>query len=176
MQSLVAKITLYDEFKEHTLDSLDEFNLFKENTLKTLSAQSKINQTTQQTLETVQSEINKLASRKDLHNIAKELAAHSIRIDNCAKQNDLDAAKVEILKCLATLEDTQSQLHETNMNVRVLEADMINKASVEEVEKCVKHPVFDAKMTEIDAKLDRKTDRLITNQLSNKLLVRECLC
>lgn len=90
LQSLVAKILLYDEFKNQTLITLDEFRAYRITTDETLIQHEEETKKIQENLLEITEEVSKKAHKRDVHVLAKELKKHSDWLEKLAYQSSLD--------------------------------------------------------------------------------------
>lgn len=175
LQSLVTKVVSYDEFRERTERNMEHFSHFEKKTDRTLESHDKTLNDVNARLDLLHIEVNKCASRRDLHVVAKELKLLSERVDLCATNADLEAAKVRIVKLLQLLESLQLELAGAHKRMNNLQLDIDTRATKEDMAKRLLIIDFEAAMQTVRDELELRPQFPVTNNHQERLeLLEHC--
>lgn len=93
LQSLVAKVLSYDEFRDRTETMMTRYQGFEASTRNTLEVHTADLKAVHARIDLLTVEVNKAATRRDLHILAKEMKAMSERLELCATNRDLEEVR-----------------------------------------------------------------------------------
>lgn len=86
LQSLAARVALYDEFRRDTLDSLQRLHQHDVAADGRLDEHDRLLANTSNELQAVSKEVNKLFSTKAFHEVKKEIARHGELLSQCSSK------------------------------------------------------------------------------------------
>lgn len=95
LQALVAKVETFDEFKVSTIRAVSHLQDFERHTVAQLRAVTARLEGADDALQRHQTEIGKLATKKELHALAKAAAAQSEELAICARRTETEEVRLQ---------------------------------------------------------------------------------
>lgn len=96
LQSLVAKVLLYDGFKTDTTEAVKQLQAFRSMSLTKYDAYDAHLGSVEEDLQQLQRALSLTATRKELHQLGKEIVAVETRLDTCASINTVSQVYIYI--------------------------------------------------------------------------------
>lgn len=171
LQALAAKVALYDDFRLDTLDSLKQLTAHSITTDQRLSQQEAALETHVLRLDDLSGALPKLATKKDVHALARELRTHGELIAARATQVDHDAVKALLEDAQQLVEQHGRQLVASQESIASLSAGLQTKASVEQMQARLPAVEFEKFHKEVDSLLRSKTPLIVTDALEARAKV-----
>jgi uncharacterized coiled-coil protein SlyX len=141
---------------------------------KTNNSVSKLEESSSEQAETIlmiNKELPKLATKKDIFIIAKELKQHSNRLDSCALASTLEELEEKVIRISQTLEETQLLLGEAGKDIEVIQKILPSKASSNEMQKRVLTEKFEAYQKMLSESMNTKASASTAEALQTSLQV-----
>lgn len=92
--SLVAKVELYDNFKVNTTSAIQQLQIFQENSINRYeNYDNHFNHMGKQLHQTT-ADVNKAATKQEIHLLAKELQSHELILQNCVSKTSFGEVNV----------------------------------------------------------------------------------
>lgn len=196
LQALANKIITYDDFKmdtTHRLQVLESDTKIMQSNI--IDHSQDIHRIDHVIEHTILFNLNKMALKKDVHVLAKELQAHKEVLDRVAFQTSIDEVKFSnvfldftlclfsfafceqlrnsLTKTLQVIEHTQHRIEATKVDVSELKGVVSTKAFQSEVDLCLKKKVFEAAITATNQEIQTKTDLPYAEAMQEHLQVLE---
>jgi hypothetical protein len=175
LQSLTKIMLLYESFKNTTEQKLDDLSEFKQKTNNTVSKLEESSAEQAETILMINKELPKLATKKDIFIIAKELKEHSNRLDSCALASTLEELEEKVIRISQALEETQLLLGEAGKDIEVIQKILPSKASSNEMQKRVLTEKFEAYQKMLSESMNLKASASTAEALQTSLQVFPCL-
>lgn len=174
LQALAAKVALYEDFRVDTLDTLDKLMEHDRAADVRLGEHDRHLDNHGDHLADLTNQINKMATKQDAHNLARQLNAHSELISARATVTAHEELKAQLQKARRLLDDHQATIQHLDQRTVTLSTIMQTKASQDDVNSRLLKVEFEAFAKENDAIMRTKAPSVVTDALQQRAQVIIC--
>eukprot|EP01031_Cornospumella_fuschlensis_P024985 gene24985-30183_t len=137
VQALASKVSLYDDFRLKTLQCIEELYIAKADLEETVGEHSETLLKHANELQGLTALSTKLATKRDIHTLAREIEKHSAEIAVCVTMPTFNQLDQRVDDLSSSLHSCAELVQTHDQHIDRMQKALKTKATVQQVEKCV---------------------------------------
>ena len=171
VQALASKVSLYDDFRLKTLQCIEELYIAKADLEETVGEHSETLLKHANELQGLTALSTKLATKRDIHTLAREIEKHSAEIAVCVTMPTFNQLDQRVDDLSSSLHSCAELVQTHDQHIDRMQKALKTKATVQQVEKCVLKEDYVEFLAMNDENMASKAPLSVTDVLKLELQV-----
>eukprot|EP01032_Pedospumella_encystans_P025732 gene25732-29070_t len=173
LQSLVAKVLLYDAFKTDTTDALRQLHAFRLSALDRLGGLDKHQEVVDEEVRALHEGLSLTASKRDVKALALELQMHDDLIRLCATKDALSLVEADLGRTRHHITQSDARILTLEEQAGQIINELETKATVVALRECVTRRHYEQAVAALGAELELKCKQTTVSTLQSKVTTLE---